>query len=99
MINNTIFNEDCLIGANKIKDNSIDLLIADPPYCLGKDYGNNSDKMTPSSYLEWSFKWLDIFIPKIKTTGSLYIFLSWQFSSKFELTMSLLKKIIHYLIP
>ena len=80
MINNTIFNEDCLIGASKIKDNSLDLLIADPPYCLGKDYGNNSDKLKASDYLDWSFKWLDIFIPKIKNTGSFYIFLSWQFS-------------------
>ena len=80
MINNTIFNEDCLIGASKIQDNSLDLLIADPPYCLGKDYGNNSDKLKASDYLDWSFKWLDIFIPKIKNTGSFYIFLSWQFS-------------------
>jgi site-specific DNA-methyltransferase (adenine-specific) len=42
---NQIFNEDVLIGINKIPDDSIDLIAADPPYCLGKDYGNNSDKM------------------------------------------------------
>lgn len=49
---NCIFNEDCLSGVNKIPDNSIDLLLADPPYCLGKDYGNNSDKMNENDYLE-----------------------------------------------
>lgn len=77
---NYIFNEDCLSGVNKIPDNSIDLLLADPPYCLGKDYGNNSDKMNTEDYLEWTSKWIDAFIPKIKNTGSFYIFLSWQFS-------------------
>jgi site-specific DNA-methyltransferase (adenine-specific) len=77
---NVIWNEDCLNGVDKIPDNSIDLLLADPPYCLGKDYGNNSDKMDADEYLEWSYKWIDAFIPKIKDTGSFYIFLSWQFS-------------------
>lgn len=79
-IENVIWNEDCLVSAQKIPNNSIDLLIADPPYCLGKDYGNNSDKLSPKEYLEWSYKWIDAFVPKIKDTGSLYIFLSWQFS-------------------
>ena len=33
---NMIFNEDCLVGMKKIPDNSIDLIIADPPYNLSK---------------------------------------------------------------
>lgn len=80
MIANKIFNQDCLTGVDAIPDKSIDLLLADPPYCLGKDYGNNSDKMDPEDYIVWSYKWIDAFIPKLKDTGSLYIFLSWQFS-------------------
>ena len=77
---NKIFNEDCLIGIKKIPDNSIDLVITDPPYCLGKNYGNDSDKMESAEYLNWIYKWIDCVVPKIKDTGSLYIFLSWQYS-------------------
>lgn len=33
---NKIYNEDCLIGMKNILDNSIDLIIADPPYNLSK---------------------------------------------------------------
>ena len=77
---NKIFNEDVLAGIGKIPNDSIDLIIADPPYCLGKDYGNNSDKKSPSEYLEWSKKWIDAVIPKLKNTGSFYIFLSWRYS-------------------
>ena len=71
---------DCLIGIKKIPDNSLDLIVADPPYCLGKDYENNSDKLNSKEYLEWTYKWIDSVIPKLKDTGSFYVFLSWQYS-------------------
>lgn len=80
MLQNHIFNEDCLLGMSKIPDGSIDLICTDPPYSLGKDYGNNSDKQSPEEYLKWTYKWLDLAISKLKPNGSLYIFLSWQFS-------------------
>jgi site-specific DNA-methyltransferase (adenine-specific) len=79
-IKNKIFNEDCLIGIKKIPDNSLDLIVADPPYCLGKDYENDSDKLDSGEYLKWTYQWIDLIIPKLKDTGSLYIFLSWQYS-------------------
>ena len=49
-----VFNEDVLEGITKIPDASIDLVVTDPPYCLGKDYGNDSDKLDPQEYLEWT---------------------------------------------
>lgn len=75
---NKIFNEDFLKGTDKIPDNSLDLIVADPPYGLGKDYGNDSDKLSPKEYLKWSARWIDAVIPKLKDTGSFYIFLTWQ---------------------
>jgi len=77
---NKVFNEDILIGISKIPDNSIDLIIADPPYNLGKDFGNDSDKRNDEEYIKWSIKWIDLIIPKLKDTGSFYIFQSWQYS-------------------
>ena len=38
---NRIYCEDVLQGISRIPDGTIDLLIADPPYGLGKDYGND----------------------------------------------------------
>ena len=75
-----IFNEDCLTGMSRIPAMSVDLILTDPPYCLGKDYGNDSDTQEPAQYLEWTFRWIDAVIPKLKETGSFYIFLSWQYS-------------------
>lgn len=77
---NKILNEDVLLGINKIPNNSVDLIVADPPYCLGKDYGNGSDKLKPNEYLEWSKKWIKAVMPKLKKNGGFYIFLTWQYS-------------------
>ena len=32
---NRIYNEDCLEGMKRIPDNSVDLVVTDPPYCIG----------------------------------------------------------------
>lgn len=88
---NKIFNEDILLGINKIDNNSIDLVLTDPPYCLGKDYGNDSDKKSSDEYLEWTHKWIGAVLPKLKDSGSFYIFLSWQYSP--EIFVYLKKKL------
>jgi len=75
---NQLFCEDALHGLARIPDGAIDLLIADPPYGLGKDYGNDSDKLESAQYLEWTRQWVDLALPKLKRNGSLYIFLTWR---------------------
>ena len=75
---NRIFCEDALVGMARIPDGAIDLLIADPPYGLGKDYGNDSDKLESARYLHWMEQWIDAALPKLKSNGSLYIFLTWR---------------------
>jgi len=77
---NQIYNEDSLTGMAKIPDGTVDLIVADPPYRLGKDYGNNSDKLELEAYLVWSKHWIDIAIPKLKADGSFYVFLTWRHS-------------------
>jgi len=77
---NRIYCEDVLQGISRIPDGTIDLLIADPPYGLGKDYGNDSDKLDSAAYLRWTEQWIDTALPKLKPTGSLYIFLTWRYS-------------------
>ncbi len=77
---NRVFNEDAVDGLARIQNGSIDLILADPPYCLGKDYGNDSDKLDSSAYLQWMESWIDAALPKLKQNGSLFIFLTWRFS-------------------
>ena len=89
---NKIFNEDMISGIARIPDGSIDLIVADPPYGLGKDYGNNSDMLEAEEHLEWCEKWINLCVPKLKETGSFYIFATWQYSP--EIFSFMKKKLI-----
>lgn len=76
----TLHNEDFFDGVARLADASVDLVIADPPYGLGKDYGNDSDHRYGEDYLAFSRRWIDAVLPKLKSSGSLYVFLTWQHS-------------------
>ena len=73
-------NEDFFAGAATLPPGCVDLVIADPPYGLGKDYGNDSDCLEGEAYMAFSRRWLDAALPLLKPNGSLYVFLSWQHS-------------------
>ncbi|PVX86190.1 DNA-methyltransferase [Paraburkholderia unamae] len=75
-----LLNRDFLTDAANLPDASIDLIVADPPYGLGKDYGNDSDMRSGEDFLAWTYQWLDLAIPKLKPTGSLYVFCTWQYA-------------------
>lgn len=69
-----IVNEDCIEGMRKLQDNSVDIVICDPPYNIGKDFGNNSDKQKMDDYLIWCDAWIGECIRILKPAGTLYIY-------------------------
>ena len=51
---------DSLSVLKKMKDKSVQLIFADAPYNIGKDFGNNSDKWeSVHAYIEWCKTWID----------------------------------------
>ena len=56
----------------KLDDASIDLAIVDPPYNLSKDFWDKFKNK--ENFLNFTYRYLDILIKKIKPNGSLYIF-------------------------
>ena len=52
-----ILEGDALNLFKNIKSESVDLIIADPPYNLGKDYGNNHDLKGFDEYLDFTRNW------------------------------------------
>jgi site-specific DNA-methyltransferase (adenine-specific) len=71
---NKIHNEDCIAGMKKIKDESVDIVICDPPYNIGKDFGNDSDKQKMDDYLLWCDDWITECLRILKPQGTLYIY-------------------------
>ena len=74
IIYNTIHHQDCISGMKKLSENIADIIICDPPYNIGKDFGNNSDKQKMESYLSWCDEWISECIRILKPNGTLYIY-------------------------
>ena len=64
-----------------IDDCSIDLIVADPPYNVGKDYGNGSDKQQFESYMSFTRQWLKESHRVLKNDGTIYVFVGFRFIS------------------
>ena len=73
-MSNKIHNVDCIIGMKTISDNTVDIIICDPPYNIGKNFGNNSDKQKFDDYLIWCDDWIKECIRILKPHGTLYIY-------------------------
>jgi len=72
--------------SNKISDGSIDLIFADPPYNIGKNFNGMKDKWkSEEDYLRWSYEWLDLCLKKLKSNGSFYVMTSTQNMAHFDI--------------
>ncbi len=96
--NHTIHHGDCLEVLATIPDGSVDLIFADPPYNIGKNFNGRIDMMPANDYLEWCYKWIDLCIKKLKKNGSFYVMTSTQFMPYFDLyireQMQILSRIV-----
>ncbi len=84
-----------------IPDESVDLIFADPPYNIGKNFNGFKDKWeSDEEYLKWCYQWLDLCIKKIKPNGSFYVMTSTQAMPYFDIylrtKLTILSRIIWY---
>jgi DNA modification methylase len=72
---NNIYLEDCITFMKGVDNESVDLIIADPPYNLKKNFGNKSDHWKDvESWLAWSKKWIDECVRILKPSGSIFVY-------------------------
>lgn len=91
---NKIYNIDCVEGAKQyIANDSVNLMICDPPYNLG--YGGTTSKITKRArfgliandnlndkeYMSFSLKWLKEAYRILKPGSHLYVFIDWRMFS------------------
>lgn len=70
---------DSLSVLKKMKDKSVQLIFADAPYNIGKDFGNNSDKWeSVHAYIEWCKTWIDECMRVLSDNGTMYFMTATQ---------------------
>lgn len=80
IINKTV-NGDTFEVLSYLPDQFVDLLIADPPYNLDKDYnGNGFRKMGDDDYREYTNLWISKVKHTLKKNASVYVCCDWRSS-------------------
>lgn len=70
---------DSLSILKQMKDNSIQLIFADAPYNIGKNFGNNSDRWeNVHDYIEWCKTWIAECMRILSDTGTMYFMTATQ---------------------
>lgn len=65
---------DCLHVMSTIESNSAQIVLCDPPYNIGKDFGNDSDKQPMEQYLQWCRAWITECLRILKPDGTMFIY-------------------------
>ena len=76
---------DAFSVLKKLPETSFDLLFADPPYNLTKDFGSERFRQTSlEEYERWLESWLILCLPLLKPTASVYICGDWRSSAAIQ---------------
>jgi len=71
----TLYQGDCMDILRHLGDGSVDLIFADPPFNLNKEYGKGiSDRLPDHEYLEWSRTWVKESARILAPGGSLWLY-------------------------
>lgn len=70
-----LYQADCLKVLPEIHNESIDVVFADPPFNLRKEYGKLfSDNRPVSAYLQWCERWLHECVRTLRPGGSFFVY-------------------------
>ena len=69
-----IISGDVLSVTPTLDSGSAQIVIADPPYNIGKDFGNKSDKQPMGDYLKWCDEWIKECLRILRPDGTMFIY-------------------------
>jgi site-specific DNA-methyltransferase (adenine-specific) len=76
---------DALAVLPRLPPASVDLIVADPPYNIDKDFGSvRGKKMEKREYEEYTFSWLRAARPLLKSDAGVYLCCDWRCSGSVE---------------
>lgn len=79
-----IITGDCIEILGKMNE-QFDLIVADPPYNQGVDYGNGAryDNRSLTDYQDWCNEWIDLSVARLKAFGTFWIITPWRHAAMF----------------
>lgn len=86
---NKITTGDCIKGMSKMPPESVDLIVADPPYNIGIDYGDGvkADKLPDADYAAWISEWLSVAVKTLSSQGAIWIICGQEYAGDYQLAI------------
>jgi site-specific DNA-methyltransferase (adenine-specific) len=76
---------DCIAVMREMPAGSVDLVVADPPYNIGIDYGSGAKADLRDDYGDWCVEWLQGCRRVLKPTGSLWVISGQEHGAEIDL--------------
>lgn len=88
-VSDAVVNADIMNTIDCVEDESMNLIIIDPPYNLKKDFGNNDfNVMKDDEYEAYLRSWLPKVCSKLTKDGSLYLCGDWHCTASIQRVLS-----------
>ncbi len=81
---NQLHQGDCLGSLAKLRDGSIDLVFADPPFNIGYEYDIYNDRMKADEYLDWSRRWIGEVARVLKPSGAFWLAIGDEYAAELK---------------
>lgn len=72
-LDHKIIHGDVLQSLASLEDESVDLIFADPPYNIGKDFDGLVENWDEDEFLKWCYEWLEECYRVLKPAGTFYL--------------------------
>lgn len=79
MVENIVIKAEAVEWMKEQPGDSFDLIVADPPYNVGKDYGNHTDSQNRLDYIEFLEMWTSEAARLLKSNGTIYVFMGFRY--------------------
>lgn len=80
---------DSLQALTHMKSGSVDMVFADAPYNINKDFGNNRDTWeSAEAYISWCERWIDECMRVLKPGGTIYVMAATQYMPRIDVYVS-----------
>jgi site-specific DNA-methyltransferase (adenine-specific) len=80
---------DCIEGLRTLPTESVDLIVTDPPYNIGIDYGGGKKADRRPDYWEWCRKWIWFCDRVLKPTGSIWVISGQEHGAEIDISLQL----------